>query len=202
MIWYLKVMKSFFSMRKLNFLLGIILMATVLTSCKKEVEITGISLDKSTLMLDVGEWQTLTATILPKNATDKSVIWLSHNGAIAAVVDGVVFGNMIGATTIIAKAGNHTATCEVIVMTPLEGTCWRGTYVGEGQTATLNFSSATNCSLSLSYGACTYNPGTYTFNYPNISLKLNDGAWNLSGTLIGNQITLSDGNNTVYLTKQ
>jgi hypothetical protein len=220
MNWYLKVMKQFFSMRKLSFFLGVVLVATVLTSCKKEVicecekpeatvevEATGITLDKSTLTLDVGEWQMLIATVLPANATDKSVVWVSHNAAIASVTDGIVFGNMPGTTTIIAKAGNHIATCEVAVKPEsLVDTKWIGIDTS-GNQCELTFTSATDCTLVIDgyYGKTTYS-GTYTLNYTNISLKLitYSGYWNLSGTVIGDQMTLHSTSSyyIISLTKQ
>jgi len=183
--------------------IGVACLAVVvgLSSCKKEV--TGISLDKTTLTLEVGEWKTLTATVLPKNATNKSVAWTTSNGTIASVVDGIVNGNMAGTTTVIAKAGNYTTTCEVTVKPEsLEGTNWEGTDNYEIQW-TLNFTNATNCTMTESYqGETVTATGTYIFNSPNISINLGGGL-HLSGTVVGNQMTLTiGGSHTVSLTKQ
>ena len=198
-------------MRKLNYLLGVVLVATALTSCEKEKEketekeVTSISLDKPTLSLEIGEWQTLTAKVLPENATNKSATWLSHNPAIASVTDGVVFGNMAGTTTIIAKAGNYTATCEVTVKQfSLVGTNWRGVWNNE---VLLKFTSPTDCIMTHYYPNMDVNlRGTYTLNSPNISMSLCsdvNGRWfTFSGTIIDNQMTLLEGSNVVVLTKQ
>ena len=183
-------------MRKLYFFLGVVLVAMLLTSCKKEV--TGISLDKSTLTLEVGEWQMLTAKVLPKKATDKSVSWLSLNDNIASVADGVIIGNIAGATTVIAKAGNYTATCEVTVKPPLlAGTTWKGVDT-DGRQCTLTLTNSTNCELSIKreYYYNTYYDnysGTYSIvNYPNILVQF--VGWNtFSGTIISNQMTLTGG---------
>jgi len=103
-------------MRKFKIFLGVAFMATVLTtSCNKYVEVTGIKLSETAITVEMGEWYTLTATISPKNATNKTVVWLSTS-PYAAVADGVVFGQAVGKGTIIAKAGNYTATCEVTVV--------------------------------------------------------------------------------------
>ena len=138
-------------------------------------------------------------TILPANATNKSITWLSQNATIAAVADGVVFGNMEGTTTIIAKIGNHTATCEVIVKSSLEGTKWIGTDI-VGDRCELDFTNETDCRLSfIDYNEVYH--GTYTFNSPNILLRLS-AFGNLSGTVVGNQMTLESGEYTINLTKQ
>jgi len=204
MNWHLKEMKHFFSMRKLPFFLGGILAITVLISCKKEVEVTGITLDKPTLTLELGKWETLTATILPKNATDKSVTWLSQNATIASVADGVVFGNMGGTTNIIAKAGNYTAICEVTVRPPsLAGTIWKGIDT-DGDQCTLTLTNATDCTLDIvDYG---YFSGTYSLlNYPSISVNI-PSHWNFLGTIVGNTMTLKNsavwGTYGMTLTKQ
>ena len=186
MNWTLKVMKSFFSMRKLNFLFGVVLAATVLTSCNKEKEVESISLDKPTLTLEIGEWQILTATVLPAGAKDKSVIWTSSNPTVATVIDGIVTAITMGKTTVIAKAGNYTATCEVTVVSGLVGTTWIGKDNYERQ-CTLHFTSETNCTL---YRDDETVPGTYSVvNYPNISVTV--GTWYpLSGGIVNNTMTL------------
>jgi uncharacterized protein YjdB len=143
-------------------------------------------LDKSTLTLEIGEWQILTATVLPAEETEKSVIWASSNSTVATVIDGIVAAITIGKTTIIAKAGNYTATCEVTVVSGLEGTTWKGND-SDGKQCTLKFTDAINCTLSMSGGE--YVLGTYVLNYQNISVTL-DGWYPLSGTIINNTVDL------------
>lgn len=79
---------------------------------------TSISLDKESLTLLVGEVSTLTATVLPEDATDKTVIWGSYNTDIATVENGVVKGVGIGKTLILAYANSYslTATCPITVL--------------------------------------------------------------------------------------
>ena len=93
-------------------------MAAVLTtSCGDNtlIEVASIELNSKTLTLEVGQTQTLTATVLPADLTDKSVTWTSSNASVASVVNGVVTANSEGTATITATAGNQTATCEVTV---------------------------------------------------------------------------------------
>ena len=79
------------------------------------VEVEGVSLDKTTASISLGEEVTLTATVEPENATDKTVTWKSDNESIATVEDGVVTGVGVGTTTITVSAGSASDTCEVTV---------------------------------------------------------------------------------------
>ena len=85
------------------------------------VSVTGITLNKSTLKLDEGQTFTLVATVLPSDATDKTVTWTSSDPAVATVEGGVVKAIKVGTATITAKAGDKTATCEVTVDVPGHG---------------------------------------------------------------------------------
>ena len=82
---------------------------------KKVVNVTGIILDKVSAELTEGETVTLTATVSPDNATDKTVTWTSSDETVATVKDGVVTAIAAGTTTITAKAGNYIAACGVTV---------------------------------------------------------------------------------------
>lgn len=81
------------------------------------VAVTGISLNKSTLNLNVGQTSTLTATVLPSNATDKTVEWFSTNNKVATVANGVVTAVAAGTANITAKTtdGGFKAMCAVTV---------------------------------------------------------------------------------------
>ena len=50
---------------------------TVNEPAPEVIEVTSVSLNKTSLTLEIGESETLTATVLPSNATDKSVTWTS-----------------------------------------------------------------------------------------------------------------------------
>lgn len=80
-----------------------------------KVDVTVVSLNKAELALIVGEEATLTATVKPDNATDKTVTWSSSDATIAMVTDGKVKAVKEGKTTITAKAGEITATCKINV---------------------------------------------------------------------------------------
>lgn len=83
---------------------------------KKVIAVTGITLNKTSLTLKEGESETLTATVSPSDATDKTVTWTSSNTAVATVSNGKVTAKAVGTATITAKAGDKTATCTVTVI--------------------------------------------------------------------------------------
>jgi len=85
-----------------------------------KIAVTGISLDVPTLTLAIGEEYTLTATVMPDNATNKTVRWESSDNTKVTVTNGKVKAVAIGTpVTITAKAGDETATCIVTVVDPL-----------------------------------------------------------------------------------
>jgi len=67
--------------------------------------------------LNITETITLTATVLPENAANKSVTWSSSNNDVATVSNGVVTAVALGSATItvITVDGAKTATCAVTV---------------------------------------------------------------------------------------
>ena len=80
------------------------------------VPVTGITLDKTTASVEAGKSLTLTATVTPDNATDKTVTWTTSDQSVATVdLTGIVIGIKAGTATITAKAGEKTATCTVTV---------------------------------------------------------------------------------------
>ena len=79
------------------------------------VAVTEVTLDKTELSLKEGESETLTATVKPDNADDKTVTWSSSDEAVATVENGKVTAIKEGTATITAKAGEKSATCKVTV---------------------------------------------------------------------------------------
>ena len=85
------------------------------------VPVTGVSLDESSITLDVGGNQTLTATVTPEDATNKKVRWSSDNEAVAAVSEDGVVTAVAGGTAVITATthdGFFTASCTVTVNAP------------------------------------------------------------------------------------
>ena len=83
---------------------------------KKQVPVSGITLDRYSLEMVEGESAKITATILPQNATNATVTWSSSDSNIAVVdADGNVTAVKVGSATITAKAEDKTASCTVKV---------------------------------------------------------------------------------------
>ena len=82
------------------------------------VDVESVTLNKTETTLEIGGTETLTATVLPENATDKTVTWETSNAEVATVANGVVTAVAKGEATITAKAGEKSATCKVTVNEP------------------------------------------------------------------------------------
>ena len=87
----------------------------------KVVSVTGVSLNESSITLDVGGSKTLAATVTPENATNKKVRWTSDNETVATVSEDGVVTAVAGGTAVITATthdGLFTATCTVTVNAP------------------------------------------------------------------------------------
>lgn len=77
---------------------------------------TGVSLDKNTLSLNVGDTERLTATVAPSDADDKTVSWTSEDTTIASVsTAGLVTAKKAGTTKITVKTTDGDFTAEATV---------------------------------------------------------------------------------------
>lgn len=84
----------------------------------KGISVTGVKLNKTELSLEKGQTETLTATIEPPTATNKSLSWSSNKESVAKVDNnGKVTAVTPGEATITVTTadGGKTATCKVTV---------------------------------------------------------------------------------------
>ena len=88
--------------------------ATCAVTVIKKVE--SIALDQTSMSLLIGETSTLTVTVLPEDATDKTVTWSTFDSYVATVENGVVKAIGVGSTTITASVGNFSASCSILVL--------------------------------------------------------------------------------------
>jgi len=95
-----------------------------LESLTPEAEIrlaTGsVIINKPILALNIGEFDTLVATIIPTTAVNKTVTWISSNPSVATVdTNGKVTAVSSGTSIITVKTavGNYTTTCAITVNT-------------------------------------------------------------------------------------
>ena len=83
------------------------------------VDVTGVTINKTTLTLAAGAGETLIAAVEPVNATNKAITWASSNPSIATVSQyGIVLAYRTGQTTITVTTedGGKTATCRLTVL--------------------------------------------------------------------------------------
>ena len=112
---------------------------------ENDVTITGITLNKTSLTLNIGDEETLVATITPSTSTNKTVTWTSNHPEIATVSQtGKVTAVAKGTAVITAKTSNNLeATCVVTVSngeisvlysTHIQEIGWQR-YIADGNTA-------------------------------------------------------------------
>lgn len=81
--------------------------------------VTGITLNKMNLWLEVGQSETLIATILPSTASNKSATWSSSDSSVASVTSsGQVLAAKVGTALIMVTTedGGKSANCSVKVV--------------------------------------------------------------------------------------
>lgn len=166
------------------------------TASTPAVPVSGISLNKTSLTLEQGNEETLTATITPSDATNKGVTWSSNDENVASVVNGKVTALAVGTATITATAdgdNTKTATCTVNVTENTHPTAVEGITLSKttlslkvGATETLTYTitpqNATNKNVSWSSSAAGFasvdNTGKVTANAEGtatITVKTADG---------------------------
>ena len=81
------------------------------------IPVSSVSLDVTNVELTVGESKQLTATVLPENAANKNVSWVSDNTEVATVEAGLITAMSAGTAniTVTTEDGNKTAACAVAV---------------------------------------------------------------------------------------
>jgi uncharacterized protein YjdB len=121
------------------------------------VPVTGVSLDKETTTLAVGENETLTVTVSPEDASNQTVDWESSDTNVATVDDdGKVTAVGVGTATITVTTvdGNKTDTCVVTVNpAPIEHFACS---TNDGTSATFTWTAAVGAT-SIKIEQSTYN---------------------------------------------
>jgi uncharacterized protein YjdB len=163
------------------------------------VPVTAVVLTPSTISLEVGQTQSLSAAVSPSNASDQGVSWSSSNSSIASVSSsGVVTGVSVGtgSITVTTDDGNYTDSSVVIISAPSGG----GGGGGSETFASLNASTS-----SFDSGSYTGDNGeTWTFVQ---TKKINSGISGVSAELRRNgtselETVLTDGLDELTFTLQ
>ena len=81
---------------------------------------TQLTLDRHEVLLDVGESDTLQASIAPEAATNQTILWSTSDDGVAVVTGGTVQGLALGRAVITAASedGGSSDTCVVTVRPP------------------------------------------------------------------------------------
>ena len=159
-----------------------------------EVAVESVTLDQSSLELIAGKEATLTATVKPDNATNRTVAWESDATNVATVDNsGKVTAVSEGTATITAKAGEQTATCKITV-TKADVKVTQITISGKN---TLNVNETTTLIANVQPGDATNNTVVWTSENPDV-VKVENGK--VTALMPGQAVikaTAQDGSNTV-----
>ena len=151
------------------------------------IKVTNISLNNTSITLNVNDSYKLNVTILPANASNKNVIWRSNNSTIVSVSDnGLIKGLKNGTATITATSvGNASiyASCKVIVNknSNSSNTTEQPSNTTSPNTPSLkldksNYTTITGKTFMLNYNLHNYNkPVTWKSSNKKIAIVLSNG---------------------------
>ena len=82
----------------------------------KYVPATSVSISESNMQLEVSDSRLLTASLLPENCTDKTILWKSDNEKVATVSDnGMIIARSAGQCSIIASTADNLIQAKCVV---------------------------------------------------------------------------------------
>ena len=82
----------------------------------KYVPATSVSISESNMQLEVSDSRQLTASLLPENCTDKTILWKSDNEKVATVSDnGMIIARSAGKCSIIASTADNLIQAKCVV---------------------------------------------------------------------------------------
>ena len=179
--------------------------------------VTGIRISEKLIDLGMGYKKQITATIMPDDATDKSVEWTSENPEIAAVSDnGTITGKSYGRTVVTATTtdGGYTAKC-VVRVKPIDVVDATGNneFVSKNTDANTSFTGSANSAMISQTGASdgaeahkdfeVYDSGKVELEYRLTTggVKVDGSNWNWTGHeyTMGMKLLDSEGNNIVNI---
>ena len=82
----------------------------------KYVPVSSVSISESNIQLEVSDSRQLTASLLPENCTDKTILWKSDNEKVATVSDnGMIIARSAGQCSIIAFTADNLIQAKCVV---------------------------------------------------------------------------------------
>ena len=163
------------------------------------ISVTGVSLNKTSLSLTVGGSQSLSATVSPSNASDKSVSWKSSDTSVATVdgsgnVKAVKAGT--ATITVTTKDGSKTATCKVTVSKPVSTIAVTGVSLNK---TSLSLTVGESQSLSATVSPSNASDKSVSWKSSDTSVATVDGSGNVKAVKAGTAtitVTTKDGSKT------
>ena len=161
-------------------------MVVLFSSCEKDVVVTGLALDKTTLSISSGGTGTLVASIHPTSligTTSGKVIWTSSNADVATVSDGIVTGVSAGTAKIVASVGTYTASCDVTVSAAITSVTLNKTSlrlkVDSTQTLTATLLPTQTAEIAKNVSWVSTNPSVATVDQNGKVIGLTNGSTNV-----------------------
>ena len=153
------------------------------------IPVESVSLNYTQLSMLYGESKTLTASVVPQNATETGVIWKSSNASVVAVENGKLTATGYGSAlvTVTTVDGGKTATCAVEV---IDDTITFKTLqvAADGETV---YGKVSNATTTFSFLKEIEEHGNATYQvYKEITCET---------LLASKSISLNTGDNTVYI---
>ena len=156
------------------------------------VSVTGISLNKTSASINVGTTITLTATISPSNATDKTVTWTSSNTNVATVSNGIVLGKTAGTAVITASSNNGKTATATITVTNTSTTVNVTSVSLNTTSASINVGGSVTLTATVSPSNATNKNVTWTSSNTNVA-TVSNGV--VTGVAAGTAVITASSNN-------
>ena len=148
-----------------------------------EVPVQSLSLSFTELSLKVGESKPLpSVTVIPSNASDQTITWVSNDPGIAKIENGKVVGVSAGSVNLVASSSNQKKATLKVVVTELSR------FVVALQIVDTN-----GGELAPSQSQEVTSGGTVTFQVPNLA-NVSFKGWKRNGQIVetGSSYTLSN----------
>lgn len=174
--------------------------AVTVAGVNNEVAVTSVTLDKTSLVLEPGKQDKLSATIAPANATNKNIDWRSSDPAALSVAsDGTVKAIKEGNVTVTASAANgKRSACSVRIA--YKDTVSNQTELNNALSSKMisNILYQSNASGTITIPKGDYSTKTITINAPNAEVANNGSFSKVTIQSIAPNTYTENGKNVVY----